>query len=102
MNINEKGVAPHGCAHTAEQKRGAQEHLHVFHKIPPSVFLVFHVDFIFFFFFSTILPSRHGMGIMGLQMRFFLHVALWQRMHMACASRSWFFFFAMYRRAAEV
>ena len=71
MNINEKGVAPHGCAHTAEQKRGAQEHLHVFHKIPPSVFLVFHVDFIFFFFFSTILPSRHGMGIMGLQMRFF-------------------------------
>ncbi|KEQ89324.1 hypothetical protein M438DRAFT_4396 [Aureobasidium pullulans EXF-150] len=102
MNINEKGVH-HMVVRTRRSKKGEHRNIFMFFTRYHRAFSLFFMLISFsFFFFSTILPSRHGMGIMGLQMRFFLHVALWQRMHMACASRSWFFFFVMYRRAAEV
>jgi hypothetical protein len=51
------------CKNTGAKKGGAQEHLHVFHKIPPSVFLVSFmlVSFQFLFNHSSISAWRgHG------------------------------------------
>jgi hypothetical protein len=51
------------CKNTGAKKGGAQEHLHVFHKIPPSVFLVSFmlISFQFLFNHSSISAWRgHG------------------------------------------
>jgi len=65
MNIHEKGRAPYELCKTPEQKkRGAQEHLHVFHKIPPSVFLVSSMSISFHFLFNhSSISAWRGMGL---------------------------------------
>ena len=101
MNIHEKGRAPYELCKTPEQKkRGAQEHLHVFHKIPPSVFLVFfHVDFISFSF----QPFFHlGMAWHGSTMSFCMWALLAEKNAYGIEGIApWFFCFAMYRRGSR-
>jgi hypothetical protein len=106
-NIHEKGHAHHmDCArHRSRKKGGAQEHLHVFLKIPPKRFpCSLSCWFSFSFSFLTILPSRHGVG-MGFTTSFCMWALLAEKMHMASrviAPPMVFLFFAMYRKAAGI
>lgn len=48
----------------AKKEGGAQEHLHVFHKIPPSVFLVSFMSILFhFLFIHSSISAWRGMGL---------------------------------------